>query len=310
MERLLVTGVDTLLGSNLALALAERCDVLGLYDRMVVESPLVRTARWHAGHAPSLAEHIDAWQPQWILHCGPASIGNWDDEPAEALLARESATLAGLAEMAAGARCRLAVLSSDAVFCGPRMFHDERSVATNAFPRAAAIRRCEQVCEQTDTLIVRTHAYGWSFDASTAGFAERAFEAITLGRPLVADGQRHATPILATDLAAMLWRAFELRLQGLYHLSGAERTSPHRFVTELAGAMGIAMTGGVCGCQASPAAGSDETSLSSKRARRALALATPMLRDGLNRFVAQAQGGWRTAWRCQGDVSRLHELAA
>src|SRR5262249_41893590 len=44
VERLLITGVDGVLGGNLALKLADRTDILGLYGRQAVSCPLVRTA--------------------------------------------------------------------------------------------------------------------------------------------------------------------------------------------------------------------------------------------------------------------------
>jgi dTDP-4-dehydrorhamnose reductase len=144
--------------------------------------------------------------------------------------------------------------------------------------------------------VARTHAYGCSADDDAPGYAQRMFAALASHTPLVVDGRRHATPILATDLAELLWRAYGAGLRGVFHMAGAERTSLHRFALELATAMDVAFRPRLS--DAGPAdAGQDETSLSSKRARRALALATPMLREGLARFVAQEQNGWRQAWR-------------
>ena len=53
-----------------------------------------------------------------------------------------------------------------------------------------------------------------------------------------------------------------------------------------------------------------ETSLNSKRVRRQLAMPTPMLREGLERFVAQAENGWRERWQTGGRWRNAHELAA
>jgi len=40
---------------------------------------------------------------------------------------------------------------------------------------------------------------------------------------------RHSTPILATDFAEILERAYQQKLRGTYHLAGAERINPFRF---------------------------------------------------------------------------------
>lgn len=308
MERLLVSGVDSLVGGNLALALADRCDVLGLYEHTRLESPAVRTARWQPDDPETIARHIETWQPHWIIHCGPLAASSWEQPEAAAQAEREPRTVARLADLAEAWGSRLAVISSDVVFAGPRMFHDENSAVTGTVPRAGHVRAMEQTLEHRDVLVARTHAYGWSFDAEEAGFAAGAFEALRTRAPLVADGRRHATPILATDLAELLWRAYETRLSGLYHLAGAERTSPRRFVLELADAAGID-----AGCRLADAGPVEpwqqETSLSSKRARRMLACATPTLRDGLDRFVAQAKTGWRSSWH-RGDRASETRVAA
>jgi dTDP-4-dehydrorhamnose reductase len=293
---LLVTGIDTLAGANLALALADRCEVLGLYDRCALASGIVPTACWRGDDPAALAAHVEGWQPHWIIHCGPLAASSWDEPPGESAARREPAVASRLAELSEAWGSRLTVISSDVVFAGPRMFHDESAPTTGPAARAASVQALERAVEGREALVVRTHVYGWSFNPQRAGFAGRMFEALESRTPLALDGRRHATPILATDLAELLWRAFETRLHGLYHLAGAERTSPRRFVLELADAMHVALPAWASD-DLSAASWPDETSLSSKRARRMLAAATPMLREGLNRFVAQAANGWREALR-------------
>lgn len=309
MERLLVTGVDSLVGSNLALALADRSEVLGLYAGSRLDSPAVRTDRWNPDDPAAIGAYFEQWQPSWIVHCGPLAASSWEQAPSPSAAEREPVVVARLADLADAWGSRLAVISSDVVFAGPRMFHDESSPAASPSPLARHVRNMERALEHRDALVVRTHAYGWSFDAHEAGFAQAVFQALAARMPLAVDGRRHATPILATDLADLLWRACEKRLAGLYHLAGAERTSPHRFVLELADALGLTV-GPWLADRAASTAWHDETSLSSKRARRMLAAATPMLRDGLNRFAEQAHNGWRGSWRRPAADSITHAAAA
>jgi len=169
----------------------------------------------------------------------------------------------------------------------------------------------ERALESTGALVVRTHAYGWSPTPEGATFAQAALESLAAGIAPAVDGRRHATPILATDLAEFLLRAYELRLHGLYHLAGAERSSPWGFVTELAAVLGVPCPS----VRRQPAAAAadgwhDETSLDSKRARRALEMATPLLREGLYRFAQQSHSGWRDRWTASERHATARELAA
>ncbi len=311
MERLLITGIDHPLGSNLALTLSDHCDVLGVYSQHAVESPSLRSEHWAPGDRAAMEALVQDWQPQWIVHCGPLSTSSWDPEPVVARLEHEPQVVAHLAQLAAERACRLTILSSDVVFAGPRMFHEENSSAGSPSPRAMHVRNMERALEPTGALVVRTHAYGWGVVAATSCFAEQVFDALTSRTAVAADGRRHATPILATDLAALLLRAYELRLHGLYHMAGAERTSPFRFVMQLAAALGLQGPSGFHEPPpTTPPEWHEETSLNSKRARRLLEMATPMLRDGLHRFAEQAHNGWRDRLHSAGALAGRQEIAA
>ena len=283
MERLLVLGIDTVAGANLAESLSERCAVLGLYGNSSIVPSGIQ-GEVHGDDPATVDALARAWQPRWIVACGAFSAAAWDETapPTSNELAMVKSLTATAQELSAS----LTVISSDVVFAGPRMFHDESSPPASPATRARHVLAVEHATKGAASLVVRTHVYGWSPASECTSFAERAYQAIVDGPSVAADGQRHATPILAADLAPLLVRAFELRLAGLYHLSGAERTSPHRFASELAAACGGRWDDRSRAAEPREA-WLEETSLSSKRARRALKMPTPLLREGLARFVAQ-----------------------
>ncbi len=311
MVRLLVTGVDGPVGLNVALRLADHCEVLGVYGLHTIESNAFRSAAWNGHDVEQLIPLADEWQPHWIIHCGPLVAAAWDSPPQSELADEQPRVAAELADLAVRCSARLTVLSSDTVFTGPRMFHDEASQARATCPQAVQALAMEHALAERDALVVRTHAYGWSPVEALAGFAERAFDAVSLCESADADGYRHATPILATDLADRLLRAFELRLAGLYHVAGAERTSPFRFVHQMASVFGLAVPRHWTSASVAP---SDrchrETSLSSKRARRMFETQMPLLGDGLQRFAEQRHNGWRARARVVGPPRSALETAA
>lgn len=309
-QRLLVSGADGFLGANLALSLADRFAVLGLFGKRPISLAGCTTAPCDPADRAALAVLVGRERPQWTIHCGPLASASWDlpETPFDA--EEEARRCMLLAEACSEVGSRLTVISTDAVFAGPRLFHDEQASVTGRQPFARAARGVEQALEPAGALVVRTHAYGWGSSGTEPGFAERVWQSLSEAAPCRLDPHQHATPILATDLAELLWLAYRRGLEGLYHIAGAERTSAYRFAQELAAAFEL---------RNDPVATDDEppvdpeadhlheTSLSTRRARRALGRPMPMLREGLERFAEQATSGFRSRLRALASpVPQLH----
>ncbi len=289
MDKLLVTGVEGLVGSNVAAVLAEHCQVVGV-SHGSAQAPY-RVIACDPNDPLELAAIADAESPRWLIHCGPLSRCGWDAaEMPSPDAEHESHVAASLAAAARRSGARLAVVLSDAVFAGPRLFHTEASTPTAGGRFAAAARAVEQVLTDSEVLMVRTHAYGWSPRGAQPNYAEACWQLLSQGEPCEVDAQRHATPILATDLAVLIYRALRARLHGLIHIAGAERTSPFRFAAELALACNFAGRLVRLKDEAPRRPHADETSLNTHRVRRELETPLPLLREGLSRFAEQADG--------------------
>jgi dTDP-4-dehydrorhamnose reductase len=146
------------------------------------------------------------------------------------------------------------------------------------------------------TLVVRTNVFGWSPLPQAPGLVERLLSQGEDDTALPLDCVRHATPILATDLVEILEQAYGRRLQGVYHIGGAERVNPARFGALLAAQFNCRYT---LPAQAAALAerrmefGGGETSLQGRKIRNELDLALPLLREGLGRLYAQSLNGFR-----------------
>jgi dTDP-4-dehydrorhamnose reductase len=296
-ERLLITGIDQMLGANLALSLADRFEVTGLFAGHPVSLPGCRSAAWEPSDTARWEALIRRRCPDWMIHCTGLSSSSWDVPEPSPNGELESRTSRHLAKICDRLGSRLTVISTDAVFEGPRLFHEEDAPATCRHAFAQAARRAEKAVESTGALVVRTHAYGWSPAGAPPGFAERVWETLIEGGPVWFDPDRHATPILASALAELLCLAYRRGLQGRYHVTGAERTSAYRFAVELATAFGLRPPDPLAGAVPLDGAAPEhlhETSLNTRRARRDLGRPMPMLRDGLDGFAQQAKDGYRT----------------
>ena len=291
MQRLLITGIDNIVGSNLALALADRFDVFGL--------PTTSPSHWaddcgSAHDVVQLTRAICEARPHRVIHCSQLSINQWDQDSIALSNGADRCEreIAGhLIELTQSIGAQLTAVLSDAVFVGPTTYHNERSTDWASGSLGQRIREVEELCLASDALVVRTHVYGWSPGDSQQSFAERLLGALSDGVEIRADGTRYASPILAADLADLLAQAFSHEISGLVHLSGAERTNQYRFACELASALNVAAPR--VSEIAKVAASESETSLRSMRGSEIPGMKLPLLRDGLTRFVEQARADWR-----------------
>ena len=314
MNKLLLVGADTMLGANLALALEDRFDCTGLAKKRPDVAGCRQTIVGDILDSAFVESLMAAEHPDWVIYIGPTSHSSWDaaieERPASATHFAQR-----LAAITAECGAALTLLSSDAVFTGPRLFHEEPSRATAETPFAREVRAVENaVASSTHALVVRTHAYGWSANNDTPNLIDELVEQLVAGRPAAMDGVRYATPILATDLAELLAVAYEKELRGLYHITGAERTNLARFVGELSGALDLrwmASAESENSVAATPLSRpATETSLNTRRARRDLGLPMPLLREGLERLAAQHENGFRARLRGEPAPSSKRAHAA
>lgn len=309
MEKLVIAGVDTILGGNMAAWLSDRFEIIGLSFGEPVRIAGCETTQFPSRDPQAIQAWIAAERPNWIVYCGPWTESAWNVEKRSADYLNAADMVRPWIDGANAIGCASTVLSSDAVFTGPWMFHDEASDHFCSTPAAQALRQMEELVLETSpsTMLVRTHVFGWSCAAQSEGVVEQTLAQMYAGRRLNLDCVRHATPILATDLVEILEQAHAAGLTGLYHIGGAERLNPYRLGTLLANQFG---------CPYTPAApleplterssqfGSGETSLQSLKIRKALGNALPLVSEGLDRLHAQSINGYRDQF---GGATQMQE---
>ena len=311
MNTILVVGVESVIGANLAAHLADRHSIIGL-SSADIRIDGCDVERLVDDEARDASRWLRSARPDWLVYCGPEASSAWDGGTARQLADGAPAAAGCWAAAAHAADCPFTMISSDAVFTGPWMFHDEESLAVCRSSEAARIRDAERaVREQCPAaLIVRTNAFGWSVDGD-GGWIESQLAAIESRRSLETDCIRHATPLLATDLADILERARLEQLAGTYHVAGAERVSPTQFAQRLADQFDLpwlSVRREQSLLERPEGFGVGETSLQTKKIRKALCVAMPMLSEGLGRLRAQQLSGFRDRL-CPTEQGALQKVA-
>jgi dTDP-4-dehydrorhamnose reductase len=290
----LVVGVDTTVGANAAARLSDGQSVVGLAPGRHIAIDGCETQAFHPENPAEAATWLSDVRPERVLYCGPEARSCWEPDAAERLSAASAAAAGTWAAAAQAAGTPFTMISSDAVFTGPWIFHDEDSLAVCRSPEATAIRDAEKLVREAcpEALIVRTNAIGWS-PTPLSGWIERLLTGIEARRNVDCDCIRHATPILAADLVEIIDRAWQEQLTGVFHIAGAERISPSQFAQRLADQFDLpwlAIRREQTLVELPQGFGAGETSLQTKKVRKALCVAMPMLSEGLRRLHAQRIG--------------------
>ena len=295
MDKILVAGINTVVGSNLAESLSATHHVTGVSFQSKVHLPNCNVEADNPRKPAAVLELLQRVKPTRIVLCGAGAESSWDEsckpqpqDVAQAKLWIDAAHAAG---------CQLTLISSDAIFTGPWMFHAENSHSVCSSPESTLLLQIEQyaAAAAADSLIVRTHALGWHA-SSGGGWLESLLADLERGTIGSVDFARHGTPMLATDLADVLVRSWETGLVGTHHVAGAERVSPREFAMKLAGHFRLPTP-------AAPIAGSlvdrttgfgcGETSLQTRKIRRALGIPLPLIDESLDRLYQQHLSGYR-----------------
>lgn len=290
MNTLFIVGLDTVAGANLANAMSPFYRITG-----VCSSELTGAETLGIETVETVRCQLAVAQPSRVVYCGEVTRSSWETTTFTPPSLEAIDAVAYWAKAAAECHAKFTLLSTDAVFTGPWLFHDEDSNCQCRTTIARRIRRVEKQCQQRcpDSLVIRTHLFGWSPEQD--GFLEQTVDDLEAGIAGPFDFQSHATPILVTDFAEILRQVWNADLQGVYHIAGGERMNKNQFVHRLAAEFGLPAPNpvdGNCLQECSTGYGCGETSLHTIKLRRELDIAMPSFAEGLQRLREQCHNGY------------------
>lgn len=311
METLLVVGIDTVAGANIAATLKTEFQIEGVSLSIPISLSGCPSTVCDPVDRVGIQEEVDQIQPDWIVYCGPAAQSSWTVHPLQ--LAQptliESARL--WAQSAHEAGIPFTAVCSDAIFTGPWMFHQEDSTSYCDSEAASNLLKLESeiLKAHPQATLVRTHVFGWA----PVEIEEQSVSEILLkleqGRAF--DGLAHASPIHASHLAEILEKMYRRELTGTYHVGSSERVSPLRMAgllalefdcavpeTNLAGKLSERPTGFSAG----------ETSLLCSKLRTTLGIGLPLVSDGIRYLAIQKENGYCSQF--VGQTSQVLEQVA
>jgi len=265
VRRFVVIGADSATGSVLLDRLGRNQDVIGI--------PL-EDADCFAGMCSDVTDAV---------YCGNAAISSWDPEFGDP--DTDLCLLPAYCRVAAGAGVRLIHISTDAVFDGPWIFHDEDSPPSCDSAQSRKLRKLEDcVLNLPCGLVVRTNTLG----VSEGTFVNLLRQHLNDAQAWTLPSHLYATPLAAARFARLLEPVLLTDATGILHVAGAERLTPWSFAIRLAATKSHDRTL----LRAQPCLQPREQSLRCSRALLEFRLRMPTISqtlDDLNESVALSQ---------------------
>ena len=238
---LLVTGASGFLGGTIAAeALASGRAVVGTVHQHTVEQPGLRAVTVDLTVPSAGRELVERLQPEWIINCaGFANVDECerDTERAELLNVEIPRNLAAVcAQTGVG----LVHISTDSVFDGERGGYTEEDEPAPLNVYATSKLEGEQAvqAELPEALILRTNFIGIS-QSRTVGLADWIASRLESGERIQGFDDVIFAPLLANELARIVFAGIEARLKGLYHVAARNAMSKLDFAVSLAAALGF-----------------------------------------------------------------------
>jgi len=235
MARILITGVNGLLGINLAQETMAEHDIVGVDRGKLVNAPfkILKADLLDYGAVDLM---LDTARPDWMINC--AALANLEAcENAPDLARRLNIDLP--AQMAKACKARdihFVHISTDAVFDGKLNSFYKEEDETNPLGVYAQTKLDGEravLAENPNVIVTRVNFYGWSLTGQRS-LAEFFFHNLANNKGMSGFTDVKFCPMLANDTARTLIKMLRKGLSGLYHLVGPQAMSKYQFGVEIA----------------------------------------------------------------------------
>src|SRR5437764_6265197 len=286
---ILVTGASGLLGSTV-LRSALECGrkAFGICHTHHTTVPHVATTRLDLTDFESTENVISRMRPSSIIHCAAATNVDWceeNPEQAQRINLDAAEFLAGIAREISASFIHI---STDSIFDGRCGNYSEADTPTplNSYARSKLLAEEVVLRVHPCPLVVRVNFYGWRAQ-NKPSLAQWVVDELRGGRDVPGFTDVFFCPMLANDLAEILFVMLDRRLSGIYNVVGSERISKYEFANRLAMLFGFD-SARVIPCSVANARlrapRPHDTSLNTDKISKVLGCALPNVESGLQKF--------------------------
>jgi dTDP-4-dehydrorhamnose reductase len=183
---------------------------------------------------------LDQTQPDWVIHCAAmANVDACEADPEQAVQ-MNSELPEKLAAYVGRGGARLVHISTDAVFDGQKGDYSENDLPNplGVYARTKLDGERRVAAANPEAIIARVNLFGWSL-SGTRSLGEFFYNNLSAGKQVRGFTDVFFCPLLANDIAPILYRMLEKGLSGLYHVVSSECVSKYEFGVRIARRFGL-----------------------------------------------------------------------
>lgn len=231
--KIYVTGIAGMLGSAIYRVLKRKAAVFG-NDIAQVQDRGLMYSRISLFDLEAVERDILQHGTEVLVHTAAmVDVDRCEEEPETAARMNAGVT-ALLAEMCSRYRVKMVYISTDAVFDGEKeglYTEQDQTAPVNVYGRTK-LEGEQAVLQYPENLVLRTNIYGKNVQ-NKKSFGEWIYDSLTEGKHLDMFTDIYFSPILADELAELVYLACVQKLSGIYHACGTGCISKYEFGTKL-----------------------------------------------------------------------------
>jgi len=234
-KKMIITGASGLLGSNLSYYFKDQFDVLGLYHKHALQIDGIQTQRIDLTSQEEVKEILYQYKPAVVIHC--AALTNIDACERDKDLAYQLnvSVVRNIVESIEGSAAKLVHISTDNIYDGQTGYYSETDACSpiNIYGETKLLGE-EESLKHDNTLVVRTNIFGWNVQEKMS-LAEWVISSLSQKKEIKGFTDAFFSSIYTLKFAALLERAIDMDLKGIFNIASSTTLSKYEFAKELAG---------------------------------------------------------------------------
>ena len=238
-KRILITGISGLLGSNLGFCWKDRYDLLGTYHTHPVHLQGVQTRKVDILSGGEIIDVVRDFRPDVVIHCAALADIDACQENKDLAQQMNVQMTSCVVNALQNIQPKLVYISSDAFYDGSRGMHSEveKIDPVNYYSLTKYLGELEAL-KYPGTLIARTAFFGWNIQ-NKMSFAQQVISKLSNHESIKGFTDVWTSMLYTFDLAALLIKAIEKDLKGVYNFGTSDSMTKYQFAVSLALEFGL-----------------------------------------------------------------------